>query len=170
MKSTVDTHYLEVGFLEFPDISKWNLSPKLSCSYFHINTNFYVKMSNLSTSLISNFLRTYSVFKVRHILFNQPNNSPLWASPAKLTPLTHVRTLNVAYCMWIVLKRCEYLCQCPIIGLPKKFAPAMKNTHLSHPFPWKSTSGFIFQMFMSHFAYSKLTSTAQMIWNIECRL
>ena len=33
-------------------------------------------------------------------------------------PLTHVGTLNVTYCCVIVLKRCENLCQCPIIGLP----------------------------------------------------
>ena len=83
-----------------------------------MDTYSYVDMSNLSTFLSSNFLRTYSVFEVRHILFNQPNDGSLWASPAYLTPLTHVRTLNVAYCLLFVLKRCEYLCQCPIVGLP----------------------------------------------------
>ena len=79
---TVDTNYLEVRFREFPDISKCNLSPDLSCSYFHTNTNFYVQVPNPSTSLIPNFLCTYSVLEIRHTLINQTNDSSLWASPA----------------------------------------------------------------------------------------
>ena len=53
-------------------------------------------MSSPLTSLILNFLSTYSVFEVRHILFNQPNDSTLWASPPQLTPLTHIRTLTLS--------------------------------------------------------------------------
>ena len=40
------------------------LVPKLSSSYFQIETNFYVKVSNPSTMLISNFLCTNSVFEL----------------------------------------------------------------------------------------------------------
>ena len=64
------------GYLEV------KLSPEISCSYFHVNTNFYVEVSNSSTLLILDLLRTYSVFEVRHILFNQPDDSVLWASSA----------------------------------------------------------------------------------------
>ena len=98
---TVGTSYLEIGFLEFPDISKWNSSPKLSCSYFHMNT----KVWNPSTSVKSNFDKHVLSSKLRHILFNQPNDSSLWVSHSYFTPLTYVRTLNAAYCLLIVLKR-----------------------------------------------------------------
>ena len=44
----------------------------------------------------------------------------------------------------------------------------MKNTNFSHPFPWKSTPGFIFQMLMLNSAYLKFK--AQKIQNIKCHL
>ena len=51
-----------------------------------------------------------------------------------------------------------------------RVAQAMKNTHFSHPYPMKSISGFVFQMFMSNFVYLELFSIAWKIWYIKCRL
>ena len=111
-----------------------------------MNTNFYVDVSNPSTSLISNFLHTYSVFEVRHILFNQPNDSSLWAAPAKLTPLTHVRTLNVAYGLLIVLKRCEYLgMSMSNYWFAIRVAQAIKNTILATLSPESLLPVFFFR-------------------------
>ena len=44
MVSTVDTRNVEIGYLDFQDISKYNLSPERSCSNFHIDNHFYVKV------------------------------------------------------------------------------------------------------------------------------
>ena len=51
-----------------------------------------------------------------------------------------------------------------------RVAQAIKNTHFSHPFSSKSASGFVFQMFLSNFAFLELFSTARKIRHTECRL
>ena len=49
-------------------------------------------------------------------------------------------------------------------------AQAVKNTHFSHPFPWKSTSSFVLWMFILNFLYLELFSIARKIRDIECQL
>ena len=51
-----------------------------------------------------------------------------------------------------------------------RVAQAMKNTHFSHHFPRKSTSGFVFQMFISNFPNLELSFKAQKfdISSVDC--